>query len=115
MTIELPYPPTVNTYWRSWRGRVCISSDGKRYREAVAFGVPRTDPIRGPISVTIDVAPPDRRRRDLDNVCKALLDAMQHAGLYVDDYQIARLHIERRDPDPPDGRVIVSILEIIDG
>ena len=39
---------------------------------------------------------PDRRRRDIDNVGKALLDALQHAGCFDDDEQIDVLHIERR-------------------
>jgi hypothetical protein len=29
-----------------------------------------------------DLAPPDRRRRDIDNVQKPLLDALQHGGAY---------------------------------
>jgi hypothetical protein len=32
--------------------------------------------------MSIIVHPPDRRRRDIDNVQKALLDALQHGGAY---------------------------------
>ena len=34
-------------------------------------------------------------RRDLDNLLKALLDALQHAGLYEDDTQAESILIER--------------------
>jgi Holliday junction resolvase RusA-like endonuclease len=33
--ITLPWPPSVNGYWRKWRGRMVISVEGRKYREAV--------------------------------------------------------------------------------
>jgi crossover junction endodeoxyribonuclease RusA len=59
------------------------------------------------LSVSILAYPPDRRKRDLDNVLKSLLDALMHAGVYSDDSQIDKLTISRNKP--LDGRVIVSI------
>ena len=38
--------------------------------------------------------PPDRRTRDIDNPIKPLLDALTQAGLFKDDSQIRKLHIE---------------------
>ena len=43
----------------------------------------------------ISLFPPDRRKRDLDNVLKALLDALQHAGCYDDDSQLDDIRIVR--------------------
>ena len=34
--ITLPWPPTVNTYWRNFNGRTIISAKGREYRKAVA-------------------------------------------------------------------------------
>ena len=56
----------------------------------------------------VEVYPPDRRRRDIDNVQKALLDALEHGRAYRDDSQIVRLAIERREPIRG-GRTIVRI------
>jgi len=56
----------------------------------------------------IVVAPPDRRRRDLDNVLKSLLDSLEHAGVYTDDSQIRKLSIERSEP-VENGRTFVQI------
>ncbi len=42
------------------------------------------------------VYPPDRRARDLDNLGKALLDALTKAGVYGDDSQIDHLTFARR-------------------
>ncbi len=48
-------------------------------------------PLVGRLAVEVEVFPPDNRRRDVDNVIKALLDALQHGGAYLDDSQIVRL------------------------
>jgi len=116
-TLELPYPPSVNHLWRRVGGRTVLSREGRRYRrEAMArlaaigvgqAGPPRL-PLRGRLRVRIEVRPPDRRRRDLDNVQKALLDALEHGGAYADDGQIDRLEVER-GPVTPGGKVLVRI------
>jgi crossover junction endodeoxyribonuclease RusA len=54
--------------------------------------------------------PPDKRKRDVDNVLKALLDALRVGGAYSDDSQIGRLLIERKAPKKG-GEVIVRISE----
>jgi len=38
---------------------------------------------------------PDKRRRDLDNLPKALLDGLTHSGIWDDDSQIDDLRIMR--------------------
>jgi crossover junction endodeoxyribonuclease RusA len=58
--------------------------------------------------VHVTAHPPDRRRRDLDNAMKALLDALGHGGVYEDDGQIDRLEIERGTV-VPGGKVVVRI------
>ena len=49
------------------------------------------------LNVVINVYPPDKRKRDLDNIIKCLLDSLQHAEIYVDDNQIDWLSIIRRN------------------
>jgi crossover junction endodeoxyribonuclease RusA len=108
LIVTLPYPPTVNHYWLIGRGRMYLSPAGRQYRrqvEAILFGSPT---ITGEVTVTVAVYPPDRRKRDLDNVLKALLDGLGHGGVYDDDSQVAVLRVIRCEPDPP-GRVEVSI------
>lgn len=117
IVLTLPFPPSVNTYWRSimkgkLAGRVLISEKGRAYRIAASVamfdqlrGYPR---LAGRLAVTLAVNPPDRRRRDLDNMPKALLDALTHAQVILDDSQIDDLHILRGEP-VKDGCVVVSI------
>lgn len=107
---ELPYPPSVNHYWRRVGARTLISRAGRAFRRDVCslLAARRVRPLDGPLAVQIEVHPPDRRRRDIDNLQKALLDALQHGGAYHDDSQIVALSITKRDV-VAGGKTFVSI------
>lgn len=51
--------------------------------------------IYGRVSVEISLHPPDKRKRDLDNYLKGVLDALTHVGIWDDDSQIDKLTIKR--------------------
>ncbi len=53
--------------------------------------------LDGPLTVHVSLFPPDKRKRDIDNVLKPLLDACEHAGCFENDNQIAELHIVRQE------------------
>lgn len=100
VTLDLPWPPSLNRYWRNvGKGKTLISEDGRKYRGAVALAVkPQQRHLfaDGPICVHIEAHPPDKRRRDLDNMLKAVLDALAKTEVFGDDSQIDDLHIVRR-------------------
>jgi crossover junction endodeoxyribonuclease RusA len=111
LELELPYPPSVNHYFRMVGRRVLISREGRAFRTRVcstlaAMGV---RPMAGRLVLEIEIYPPDNRRRDIDNVQKALLDALQHGGAYHDDSQVVKLTIEKRQP-VDGGRTLVRLL-----
>ena len=94
--LTLPWPPSMNTYWRTFQGRMIISAKGREYRKAVADQVliqRGAKHYEGKMRVEIEAWRPDNRRRDLDNLLKATLDALAHAGVYKDDSQIVDLRI----------------------
>lgn len=98
MTIDLtlPWPPSVNTYWRTFQGRMIISANGRQYRKDVADQVliqRGAKHIAGKVRVVIEAWRPDNRRRDLDNLLKAVLDGCTHAGVWEDDSNIVDLRI----------------------
>lgn len=105
VVLSLPYPPSLNHYYRRVGPRTLISREGRAYRESILAAVAKAScpTLHPPLRISLDVWPPDRRRRDLDNVLKALLDALEHSGLYADDSQIESLHVMRRQMRPGGG------------
>lgn len=47
------------------------------------------------IKLSVYAYPPDKRKRDLDNVFKCLIDSLQHARIFPNDFQIDMLSIVR--------------------
>lgn len=122
--LALPYPPSVNHYKRV--GRTVHTKSGKRFQ--IRVNTAQTNKFladvqaqawkegvksfgSATISVKVLVFPPDKRKRDLDNILKVLLDSLQNGGLFDNDHQIARLHVERKSIIPK-GQVIVTISQM---
>lgn len=98
---QVPWPPSMNSYWRNVAGRTLISREGREYRNemsrAALIGQFPSFPD-GPVVVRITACPPDRRRRDLDNMLKPMLDALTYVKVWSDDSQIDDLRIVRGLP-----------------
>jgi crossover junction endodeoxyribonuclease RusA len=106
-SIELPFPPSVNAYYRAIsRGKFCqsiISEKGRKYKadvemlfNSISGKIPEELPSSDRLTVDIALYPPDKRRRDLDNHLKALLDSCT-GHIWEDDEQIDRLIMERKE------------------
>jgi Holliday junction resolvase RusA-like endonuclease len=110
LELELPYPPSINHYWRRVGTRTLISREGRRFRQRVVdiLEARRLEPLVGPLAVEVEFHPPDPRRRDIDNVQKALFDALGHGGAFQDDSQIVRMSVAKHDPIDG-GKTIVRI------
>lgn len=111
--LDLPWPNSTNTHWRHARGRTYLSPAGVAFRSAVKVsamlhGLTAPD---GRLDVGVQLYPPDKRVRDLDNFgTKSLLDAITHAGIIKDDSLIDKLTIERM-PVVKGGKCRVFISE----
>jgi len=115
VTYRLPWPPSVNHYYgHRGNGSRYIRERGALYRREVWALVCSSGPppeYAGRLWVKIECFPPDKRHRDLDNILKALLDALELARVFVDDNQIDRLELTRHQPVAR-GSVVVTIGEI---
>jgi len=114
VTLTLPYPPTVNHLYATVHGRKVLSAKGRDYHEAVwnlvnraqvqPFGEKR-------VAYHVTVFPPDKRKRDLSNLVKAMEDALTKAGIWDDDSQVDRLTFERAHV-AKGGSIFVEIQEM---
>jgi crossover junction endodeoxyribonuclease RusA len=64
-------------------------------------------PLKGRVSVTMVLHPPDKRKRDIDNTTKATLDALQGYA-YADDSQVDILVVQRGEV-VKGGSVVVTV------
>lgn len=97
----MPFPPSVNGYWRNFRNRQIISAKGRAYRKNAIKSIKDQgwyeEGVSGRLKVVIHLHPPSSHRRDVDNYSKAPLDALSHAGFWIDDSQVKILTIEMRN------------------
>lgn len=118
-TYRLPWPPSVNNYIR--RNAKCsyMTKQGKAFRnEAVqavreALGA-EPQSLMGRVAVSIELTLPDRRKRDIDNHIKAVLDSLQQSGAIWDDEQVDEIRVKRLHVEPP-GCCDVTITELTSG
>lgn len=103
--VRLPFPPSVNSYWRTRvmgageraRAITYVSAEGKEFRKncvgwLAAAGV--REPIAGAVVVRLLFYFPSHQG-DLDNRIKSVLDALQGTA-FENDKQVWRVEAERR-------------------
>ena len=119
LQFNLPYPPSVNHYYIRGSNRTVLSASARNYRELIYYTLRQCigqegkwdgEAMNGDLMVEIIMYPPDKRKRDIDNIKKALFDALQYAGLYKDDYQICDDHTLRINKVVKNGLIDFRIM-----
>ncbi len=122
LSFQLPWPPSINHYYGRAQRHVFLKEAGRLYRakagvEFARLGWPR---INGHVRVHLLLSPPDRRVRDIDNIRKAVYDAISdrrkgkallHRGIIPDDANIRADAAEFIEPG--ESFVHVTITQII--
>ena len=93
-------PPTVNHAYRKRKGAgMYMTKDCKAWIDQAVWQTReqyrKQKPLEGRLAVLVFYRTKSRRRWDIDNRSKSLLDALTHAGVWVDDSQIDHLDIHR--------------------
>lgn len=125
LAFTLPWPPSANTYWRhiilggkhkKARAHTLISEGGREYRVKVLAAVRAQKvplgALKGRLAIHVIAYPPDRRRRDLSNMWKGMLDAIVLAGVIADDGDTDRELIER-GAVRAEGLIEIKISELV--
>lgn len=119
LTITLPFPSPdlmpnrrLGKHWGTTN-----ESKSKAYSDAYTLAYQAISQYRGPwyptsgrVPVTLTFLPPDRRRRDLDNLLAASKSALDGvaAALAMDDREFEPVTL-KRGPNAPNGALIVEI------
>ena len=93
--LNLPYPPSVNSYWGFSGSRRFLTKKANDFKLIVNLASKRARFGADKVGIEVVLHAPDRRRRDLDNSTKSLGDALQQAGVFDDDSQIDEWKISR--------------------
>ena len=127
LEFNLPYPPSVNQIHTVARGRIVLSSVARRYYKNVKNVLRESGLLPSPfngerLSVIVLTHQPDKRRRDIQNLPKILLDsitkkhekkilrdALSETGIWNDDEQIDDFRIIRGDLSRNDAYVEIKI------
>ncbi len=145
VTLDLPWPPSINSYFmeyamppagaliqkrirdhgfdemhvwlrRNTRVMKRVGDKGHAYRADVQEYVLRNRLNKGfrePLVMSMDFYAPDRRQRDLDNHYKPLIDALEHACVFLDDSQIKAHVTMMHEEIIKGGKVVVGLQELV--
>jgi len=114
ITLQLPYPVSLNLLWRVYKGRQVQSKEATKYKNEVKYiasskKIPLT---HDNVSVILELQPKQtisgrayEKCIDLDNCIKATLDALQGV-IIANDKQVKRIYAYYGDPVPGGGLLI---------
>jgi crossover junction endodeoxyribonuclease RusA len=100
--------------WRTARGRVYRSDTYSAWLDAVYIIIKQQ--MRGQLAITgrfelkVRARRPDKRRRDIDNILKALADGLVKCGVIEDDHLCEGIDIRWVDAGDPCEVEITSIV-----
>ena len=109
LDIILPMPPSKNKLYGIARNKIYLKKDGKEYVEFIksivdSFVIKSCIPYLGRIFMHVDVYQKPNKKydtrstmtnRDAQNILDILCDAIEYAGIILNDSQIDKIGIER--------------------
>lgn len=82
-------------------------------RVRTAWTETKAEPFAHQVVVTIDFFNGNKRRRDLDNMAKLVLDALNKVA-YADDYQVVGLNLRKIQTTEDQARTVICLAEVIE-
>jgi len=134
ITIELPFPPSVNNYWQVARNRIIKTKQARDYKQTVQLllltyheqiriwntrlhkdGSRRPGKDTRTLALSVAVHYPKRRGplADIDNLLKVSIDCLE-GFLFENDCQFRHIQISKEKSKDTSGHVRITIKECPD-
>jgi crossover junction endodeoxyribonuclease RusA len=94
--LKLPFPPSVNRLWRVGKGGMFKSKEYQTWLMQAGWVIAiqaKGQKISGKYNLTINAVRPDKRKRDLDNLIKAVSDALETNDIIDGDHLCEHLEM----------------------
>ena len=115
-TLTIPFPPTLNHDVGRNGGRYYKTDDYKRFQSQVGWlwlaALPPLWSQTARYSVAIELIYNTKRRYDIDNRVKPILDALTQAGAWKDDSQVDVIVVARGEIDKARPRAEVTVVAL---
>jgi len=107
--LELPFPPSTNNLFANAGKRRIKTAAYSAWLDLASIGIKDSHRLNlGPYSLHICLRRPDKRRRDLGNLEKAVSDLLVANGVIQDDSLSQRITLQWDDDLPAECVVIVQ-------
>ena len=112
--LTLPYPPSLNSLYKITCKpfpKTYLSAKGKEYKLQIKEYIAKNNlqlKANIPLIVTIEITPPDKRKRDIDNLFKILFDSLTEAEFWEDDSCVREFHAAYQLPQKP-GSLLMHV------
>lgn len=113
--LEFPFcPPSVNTYYRRGQNTTYLTKKGKEFKNNMLnhlLGVLKykEKPLENRLKVSIELNFKEKRKRDVDNYNKAILDSFNNI-IWKDDEQIDEL-TTKKSYGNKENKIVIMICE----
>lgn len=115
-TLTIPFPPTLNHNIGRNGARYYKDDDYKRFQNQVGWlwlkALPPIWSQTTRYAVAIELIYDSKRRYDVDNRVKPILDALTKAGVWKDDVQVDVIVVARGEIDKARPRAEVTIVAL---
>lgn len=113
-TLWLPWPPTANTMFGLKGHHRFVSKSYAKWKDEASAHIlmQRSLVMDGCVAITIALTPPDKRRRDIDNHVKPVLDILVTHKIIEDDNLeiVRRITVEVAQDAHPGAQVTVEAI-----
>ncbi len=85
LTFSLPFPPSANTAYPTFKGRRIKSARLKAWIKEASIGLVGVKPVEGRVKLLYEYDTPDLRQRDVGNYEKVVTDLLVSSGILQED------------------------------